>query len=147
MLKILKLRRLTQKPKQKKQHLCDHCGTASHTRPHCYKWLTTQQSNGMIASGSQNQIQSSLAPLGDLLKALMFLSNLNGFNSSPSPPVQGFNQRKDSSKVWKKKDSKWFDHFLLSSCFCLLHYCVLFLFWVSLVLCFALFNMFLFVWF
>ena len=102
----------------------------------------------MIASGSQNQLQSSLAPLSDLLKALMFLSNLNGFNSSPSPPVQGFNQRKGSSKVWKKKDSKWFYHFLLSSCFCLLHYlCVLLLFWVSLVLCFTLFNMFLFVYF
>ena len=96
----------SQKPKQKKQHLCYHCGTAGHTRPNCYKWLATQQSNGMIASGSQSQLQSSLAPLGDLLKALMFLSNLNGFNSSPSPPVQGFNQRKDSSKVWKKNDSK-----------------------------------------
>ena len=95
-----------QKPKHKKQHLCHHCEAASHTRPNCYKWLATQQSNGMIASGSQNQLQSSLAPLGDLLKALMFLSNLNGFNSSPSPPVQGFNQRKCSSKVWKKKDSK-----------------------------------------
>ena len=99
----------------------------------------------MIASGSQNQLQSSFAPLGDLLKALMFLSNLNGFNSSPSPPVQGFNQRKGFSKVWKKKVSKWFYHFLLSSCFCLLHYlCVLLLFWVSLALCFVLFNMFLF---
>ena len=76
----------------------------------------------------------------------MFLLNLNGFNSSPSPPIQGFNQRKGFSKVWKKKDSKWFYHFILSSCFCLLHYlCVLFLFWVSLVLCFALFNMFLFI--
>ena len=60
----------------------------------------------MIAFGSQNQLQSFLAPLGDLLKALMFLSNLNGFNFSPSPPVQAFNQRKGSSKVWKKKDSK-----------------------------------------
>ena len=100
----------------------------------------------MIASGSQNQLQSSLASLGDLLKALMFLSNLNGFNSFPSPLVQGFNQKKGSSKVWKKKDSEWFYHFLLSSCFCLLHYlCVLFLFWVSLVLCFTLFNMFLFI--
>ena len=128
-------------------HLCHHCGAAGHTRPNCYKWLATQQSNGMIASGSQNQLQSSLAPLGDLLKALMFLSNLNGFNSSPSPLVQGFSQRKGSSKVWKKKDSKWFDHFLLSSCFCLLHYlCVLFL-WVSVVLCFALFTIFLFVYF
>ena len=96
----------SQKPKQKKQHLCHHCGVASHTRPNCYKWLATQQNNGMIAFGSQNQLQSSLAPLGDLLKALMFLSNLNGFNSSPSPPIQGFNQRKGSSKVWKEQGFK-----------------------------------------
>ena len=96
----------SQKPKQKKQHLCHHCGATDHTQPNCYKWLATQQSNGIIASRSQNQLQSSHAPLGDLLKALMFLSNLNGFNSFPSPPVQGFNQRKGSSKMWKKKDSK-----------------------------------------
>nr|POE53122.1 hypothetical protein CFP56_13665 [Quercus suber] len=42
----------SQKPKQKKQHLCHHCGAASHTRPNYYKWLATQQSNGMIASVS-----------------------------------------------------------------------------------------------
>ena len=96
----------SQKPKHKKKHLYHHCGAAGHTRPNCYKWLATQQSNGMIASGSQNQLQSSFAPLSDLLKASMFLSNLNGFNSFPSPPVQGFNQMKGSSKVWKKNDSK-----------------------------------------
>ena len=45
----------SQKPKQKKQHLCHHCGAAGHTRQNCYKWLATQQSNGMIASGSQKQ--------------------------------------------------------------------------------------------
>ena len=84
----------SQKPKQKKQHLYHHCGAAGHTRPNCYKWLATQQSNDMIASGSLNQLQSSLAPLDDLLKAPMFLSNLNIFNSSPFPPVQRFNQRK-----------------------------------------------------
>ena len=67
----------------------------------------------MIASGSQNMLQSSLTPLGDLFKALMFLSNLNSFNSSPLPPVQRFNQRKGSSKVWKEKGSKWFYHFPL----------------------------------
>ena len=44
----------SQKPKQKKQHLCHHCGAAGHTRPNCYKWLATQQSNSMIAFGSQN---------------------------------------------------------------------------------------------
>ena len=95
-----------QKPKQKKQHLYHHCGDADHTRTNCYKWLATQQSNNMIASRSQNQLQSSLAPLGDLFKALIFFSNLNGFNSSPSPPVQGFNQRKGSSRVQKEKGSK-----------------------------------------
>ena len=96
----------SQKPKQKKQHLCHHYGAAGHTRPNCYKWLATQQSNSMIAFENQNQLQSSLAPLGDLLKTLMFLLNLNGFNSFPSPPVQGFNQRKGSSRVWKEKGSK-----------------------------------------
>ena len=60
----------------------------------------------MIVSGSQNQLQSFLAPLGDLLKAFIFLSNLKDFNSSPSLPVSGFNQRKGSSRVWKENDSK-----------------------------------------
>ena len=32
----------SQKPKQKKQHLCHHCGAAGHTRPNCYKWFATQ---------------------------------------------------------------------------------------------------------
>ena len=75
-----------QKYKQKKQHLCHHCGATGHTRPNCYKWLATQQSNSMISSGNQNQFPSSFPPLGDLLKALMFLSNMNGFNFSSSPP-------------------------------------------------------------
>ena len=46
----------SQKSKQKKQHLCHHCGAAGYTRPNCYKWLATQESNGMIATGSQNQL-------------------------------------------------------------------------------------------
>ena len=96
----------TQKPKQKKQHLYHHCGAAGHTRPNCYKWLATQQNNNMILSRNQNQFPSSFAPLGALLKALMFLLNLNGFNSSPSSPDQGFTKRKGSSKVWKEKGSK-----------------------------------------
>ena len=104
----------------------------------------------MIASGDQNQFPSSFAPLGDLLKALMFLLNLNSFNSSPSPSDQGFAKQKGSSKVWKKKCSKWFHRlFSLSPsyfCFALL-VCFALLFWVSLVLCIALFNLFLFVFF
>ena len=42
----------TQKSKQKKQHLCHHCGVVGHTQPNCYKWLATQQSNNMISSGN-----------------------------------------------------------------------------------------------
>ena len=97
---------LKSQKKKKKQHFCHHYEAAGHTRPNCYKWLATQKSNNMIASRDQNQLPSSFAPLGDLLKALMFLSNLNGFNFFPSPPVQGFTQRKGSSKVWKEKGSK-----------------------------------------
>ena len=75
----------------------------------------------------------------------MFLSNLNGFNSSPSPPVQGFNQRKGSSRVWKEKGFKWFYHFpLYPLVFVCISFCVLLYFWVSQVLCFTLFNMILF---
>ena len=96
----------TQKSKQKKQHLCHHCRVTGHTRPNCYKWLATQQSNSMISSGNQNQFPSSFALIGNLLKALMFLSNLNSFNSSPSQSDQGFAKRKGSSKVWKEKESK-----------------------------------------
>ena len=105
----------------------------------------------MISSRNQNQLPFFFTPLGDLLKALMFLSNLNSFNSFPSSTIQGFSQRKGSSKVWKEKGSKWFSHFLSLSpllvfVFALL-VCFAFLLWVSLVLCIALFNMFLFVYF
>ena len=138
----------TQKPKQKKQHLCHHCEAAKHTQLNCYKWLATQQSNSMISSGNQNQFPPSFTPLQDLLKSLMFFSNWNGFNSSPSPPDQGFSKRKGYSKVWKEKGSKWFSHFFSLSpfLFSFLHYlCVCFRFWVSLVLCIALLSMLLFV--
>ena len=30
----------TQKSKQKKQHICHHCGATRHTRPNCYKWFS-----------------------------------------------------------------------------------------------------------
>ena len=112
----------SQKPKQKKQHLCHHCEDADYTQPNCYKWLATQQSNGMIASESQNQLQSSFAPLRNLLKALIFLSNLNGLNSSSSPPVQGFNQRKNSFRMWKEKGLQVIlplSSLSLSFCFCI----------------------------
>ena len=101
----------------------------------------------MISSGNQNQFPSSFAPLRYLLKALMFLSNLNGFNSSPSPPDHRFAQRKGSSKVWKEKGSKWFNHFFSLPLFLLCITCV-FCFLVlsqsSFMLCFV-FNMFMFV--
>ena len=66
----------------------------------------------MISSRNQNQFPSSFAPLGDLLKTLMYLSNLNGFKSLPSPSDPGFTKRKGSFKVWKEKGSKRFSHFL-----------------------------------
>ena len=94
----------------------------------------------MLSSENQNQFPSSFAPLGDLLKAPMFLLNLNGFNSSPSLPNQRFAQRKGSSKVCKEKGSKWFTLSLSPPPYgYALLVCFAFLFWVSLVLCFVCF--------
>ena len=83
----------------------------------------------MISSGNQNQFPSFFTPFADLLKALMFLLNLNGFNSSPRPLDQGFAKQKGSSKVLKEKGSKFCHLFSLSPlCFLFLHYlCVLLL--------------------
>ena len=77
----------------------------------------------MISSENQNQFPSSFASIGDLLKAFMFLSNLNGFNSSPSQLDQRFAQRKGSSKVWKEKDQSDLVTFSFSP-FCLCITCV-----------------------
>ena len=90
----------------KKLNLYHYCGASGHIRPNCYKWLATQQSNSMLSSRHQNQFPSLFAPLGYLFKAVIFLSNLNSFNSSPSPPDQRFAQKKGSSNVWKEKSSK-----------------------------------------
>ena len=87
-----------------------------------------KQSNSVISFGNQNQFPSSFAPLGDLLNALMFLSNLNGYKFSPLPLDQKFTQRKGYSKVWKEKGSKWFSHFSSLS---------LYFFFYALLLCFA----------
>ena len=84
------------KPQPKKPYLCHHCGASGHTRPNCYKWLATQQSNSVSSFGSQNQLQLSLASLGELLKAIMLLFNFNGFNSPPYPYEQRFMQKKGS---------------------------------------------------
>ena len=99
-------REILKNQNKKKQHFCHHYGEAGHTRPNCYKWLAIQHSNIMIALGNQNQFPSSFAPLGNLLKSLMFLSNLNGLNSFSSPSDQGFAKQKGSSKLWKENGSK-----------------------------------------
>ena len=83
----------------------------------------------MIASGDQNQLPSSFAPLGDLLKALMFLSNLNIFNSSFSPSNQGFSKKKVLIRCGRKRaqsDSVTFSLSLSPLRVFVLHYlCVL----------------------
>ena len=40
------------KSQAKKLHLFHHYGVPRHTRPNCYKWLATQQSNSMLSFGN-----------------------------------------------------------------------------------------------
>jgi len=97
------------KSQPKKPHFCHHCGASGHTRPNYYKWLATQQSNGVSSFGSQNQFQNFLTPFGEPLKAVFSLGNFNGFNPTSYSPKQRSQKRKASfpskSPVWKEKDS------------------------------------------
>ena len=65
------------KSQPKKPHFCHHYEASGHTRPNCYKWLATQQSNSVLPFGGQNQLQNSLVPIGEFLKAVLFLTNFN----------------------------------------------------------------------
>ena len=40
------------KSQRKKPHFCHHYGVSGHTHPNYYKWLATQESNGMLSSGN-----------------------------------------------------------------------------------------------
>ena len=82
-----------EKSQLKKPHFSHYCGASGHTCPNCYKWLATQQSNSVSSLGNQNQLQLSLALLGELLKAMRLISNFNGFNSPSYPFGQKFMQK------------------------------------------------------
>ena len=103
----------------------------------------------MIASVNQKQFPSSFAPLGDLLKDLMFLLNL-GSILSPHHRIKGLLNGKVLPRCGRKRapsDSVTFSLSpLLIFVFALL-VCYALLFWVSLILCITLFNLFLFVFF
>ena len=108
------------KSQPKKPHFCHHYEASGHTHPNCYKWLATQQSNSVLSFGGQNQLQNSFAPIGEFLKAMMFLTNFNWFNP-PYSSHQRSQNRKDSSPskspFWMEKDSfKWFHIYSCISC-------------------------------
>ena len=85
----------------------------------------------MIASGDQNHLPSSFAPLGDLLKALMFLSNLNGFKSPPHHWIMSSPNEKVLSRCGRNRAPSDFVTssfslpflFLFFHYLCVLHYC------------------------
>ena len=89
------------KTQPKKTHLSHHCGATRHTWPNYYKWLTSQQSNSVSSFGNQNQFQNSLAPPGEFLKAMLLLTNFQGFN--PPSPSSKCRPPPSKSPVWKEK--------------------------------------------
>ena len=104
----------------------------------------------MITSGDQNQFRSSFAHFGDLLEALMFLLNLKNLTLPLHHRIKGSLNREVLPRCGRKSvPSDSIAYSLSPLCvfvFALL-VCFTFMFWVSLVLCIALFNLFLFVFF
>ena len=102
----------------------------------------------MIVSGDQNKFPSSFAPLGDLFKASCSFRTWTVSILPPHCRFKGLIKGKVLPRCGRKRAPSDSITFFSLFMFLFLHNLyVLHLFWVSLVLCFTLFNMFLFVWF
>ena len=103
----------------------------------------------MVAYGNQNQLQPLLLLLEIFSKPSCSFQTWTILTLPPHHRIKGSLNEKGYSKVWKKKCSKWFCHFFSLPFLFLfvLLVCFALLFYVNLVLCIALFNLFLFVFF
>ena len=92
----------------KTTHVCHHCGASGHTRPNCFKLFSHKR-----VSNRSHPLSEGFVPiLGELLKALSFLTQFQGnSNSSKSfsshTRTRAFSSLRSKTRVvWVIKDPK-----------------------------------------
>ena len=78
-LSTSKVRPPSRKPSSSKTtHVCHHCGASGHTHPNCFKLFPHMQ----VSNRSHPLSKGSVPVLGELLKALSFLTQFQGNSNS-----------------------------------------------------------------
>ena len=108
-LSTSKVRPPSRKPRSSKTtHVCHHCGASGHTCPNCFKLFPHK----WVSNRSHPLSKGSVPILGELLKALSFLTQFQGnSNSSMSfsshTRTGAFSSSQPKTRVvWVIKDSK-----------------------------------------
>ena len=108
-LSTSKVRSPSREPSSSKiTHVCHNCGVSGHTRPNCFKLFPHKR----VSNRSYPLSKGSIPILGELLKALSFLTQFQGnFNSSMSFSSHTRTHVFSSSRpkthaVWVIKDPK-----------------------------------------
>ena len=112
--------------------MCQFCGKSGHIRPNCYKLQAAKRANKSKVPVSQ--AQDPIALIGELVKALNFYSNLGVGNHSNVNTNS--NARGASKRFWMQKIQSNLVFLIWSLC------CFTLLF-VTIVLCWFLFSLFL----
>ena len=92
----------------KTTYICHHCGVSGHTRPNCFKLFPHKR----VSNRSHPLSKGFVSILGELLKALSFLTQFQGnSNSSMSfsshTRTRAFSSSRPKTRaVWVRKESK-----------------------------------------
>ena len=102
-LSTFKVRPPSRKPSSSKTtHVCHNCGASSHTRPNCFKLFPHKR----VSNRSHPLSKGSIPILGELLKALIFLTQFQG-NSNSSMSFSSHTRTRAFSSSWPKTCVVW----------------------------------------
>ena len=102
-LSTFKVRSPSRKPSiSKTTHVCHHCGASGHTQPNCFKLFPHKR----VSNRSHPLSKGSVAILGELLEALIFLTQFQG-NSNSSKSFSGHTRTHAFSSSWPNTRAVW----------------------------------------
>ena len=86
----------------KTTYVCHHCSTSGHTRPNCFKLFPHKR----VSNRSHPLSKGSIPILGELLKALSFLTQFQG-NSNSSMSFSSHTRTRAFSSLRPKTGAVW----------------------------------------